>query len=170
MAQLMCHNLPSLTKNSPTRALAIPTRATTPPQTCKILYTSPDHLVLLKQIVTYLALVGDLRYRADCTRADIAFETSRLACQTHQPIETRMELLKHMICYLKHTAMHGLLFPTTTKSTRSTAHSDAYYAESADRKSTSRTVHLRTIALISYKAKKKGNQCAHHVRVGIHSW
>lgn len=57
----------------------------------------------------FQSTLGKLRYIADSTRFEIAFDTSRLASYLDYPTVKHRHLLHHIIRYLKRTKQHGIL-------------------------------------------------------------
>lgn len=101
----------------------------------------------------FQSLIGDLRYLADSTRMDIAFATSRLARHTNAPTDKHFELLKHVLRYLKRTSTHGILHSKITTDPLRT-YCDADFAESADRRSTSGSIHTIFGAPVQWSSMK----------------
>lgn len=83
---------------------------------------SLDHeSVILSDPTDYRSLVGGLQYLT-WYKTDFSFAVN-LVCQfIHQPRESHLQALKHILRYLKGTLELGLWFPTSSKSLRINAY------------------------------------------------
>lgn len=76
----------------------------------------------------YQVKIGSLRYMADSTRLDISFATSKLAHFSHKPTEKHLELVKHVIRYLKGAKDHGIMYGQNNQDEVLETYTDADYA------------------------------------------
>lgn len=59
---------------------------------------------------TFQSVLGDIRYLADSTTLDIAYEAARLASMTHKLTTQHIRLLQNLSRYVKRTFDHGILY------------------------------------------------------------
>ena len=63
----------------------------------------------------YQSTVGTLQYLS-LNRPDISFAVNKICQFMHRPSNIHWQAIKHILCYLKHTISHGLLFTKSTSS------------------------------------------------------
>ena len=104
----------------------------------------------------YREIVGSLIYLMTCTRPDICYVVSVLSQHMAKPTNAHLCLAKYVLKYLKGTTNHGLIYVPSNE-LDILGYSDASWANSLDRKSTSgycyRMAH--NSSLISWKTKKQ---------------
>ncbi|XP_074342406.1 secreted RxLR effector protein 161-like [Apium graveolens] len=66
--------------------------------------------------VPYLSAIGALMYLANNTRPDIAFAVNLLARFSSDPTKRHLDVIKHILTYLRGTIDLGLFFPNNSKS------------------------------------------------------
>lgn len=85
----------------------------------------------------YREAVGSLTYLMVCTRPDIAYAVGQVAQFNHQPKLVNWVALKRILCYLKGTPKHGIIYKHSSHSVL-VAYSDSDYAgDIISRRSTS---------------------------------
>ena len=85
----------------------------------------------------YREIVGSLIYLMTCTRPDICWAVTKLSQHLSNPLEMHMVAAKHVMRYLKGTAHYDLCYTKHEDGLRLIGYSDADWASSDDRRSTS---------------------------------
>ena len=85
----------------------------------------------------YQSAIGSLQYLSDGTRLDIAYAVSSLSRFTAKPTKQHWSALKRILCYLKCTTNHGILYKKDGVQAIVGYSDDGWDGSLADRRSTS---------------------------------
>ena len=102
---------------------------------------------------TYQSIVGSLLYAATSTRPDISHAVGVLSKFCSAPTETHLTAAKRVLRYLKGTSEYGIRYTRTDK--QPIAYSDASWAETEGRHSTSGVVFMHCDGPISWLSKQQ---------------
>ena len=105
----------------------------------------------------YREIIGSLIYLMMATRPDICWSVTKLSQHLSNPLETHWVAAKHVLRYLKATAHYDLCYTKHEDGLRLVGYSDADWASSNDRRSTSGysfALHEQG-PLISWKSRKQ---------------
>jgi hypothetical protein len=97
--------------------------------------------------------IGGLLYLAKCTRPDISYAVNQVARKMEKPTANDWKNVKRIFRYLSGTRSHGLEF--TKSLNQLLGYSDASYAQSIDRRSTSGYAFIWNGAAITWRSKKQ---------------
>jgi hypothetical protein len=105
----------------------------------------------------YARLLGELQYLANATRPDIAYAVHRLTSYTANPSMQHYSMLKRILRYLVGTQTYGITYRRNTLSSATPllGYSDAGFANTDDRKSTTGIVFLSAGGAITWRSKKQ---------------
>ena len=104
----------------------------------------------------YAQLLGELQYLATSTRPDISFAVHRLASYTANPSMQHYSMLKRVLRYLAGTRNYGITYRKNLQPiTPFHGFSDAGFANTDERKSTTGLVFLSAGGAISWRSKKQ---------------
>ena len=108
-------------------------------------------------ITLYREMVGSLIYATTCTRPDLSWTVSKLSQHLSNPSLTHFTMLKHVFRYVAGTIDYCLTFKKSEQNLELIAYSDADWASSPDRRST--TGYYFSLSLVgpalSWKTKKQ---------------
>ena len=110
----------------------------------------------------YASLIGSLQYLAIATRPNIAFAVNRLASYTENPSLKHYGAAKRLLRYIKETRDYGITYHTHANrhigppdTNIVYGFSDAAFANTDDRKSTSGYVFMSNGGAITWRSKKQ---------------
>jgi hypothetical protein len=101
----------------------------------------------------YQSIVGSLLHAATATRPDISHAVGVLSKFSNKPHEMHLTAAKHVLRYLKATPDYGIQYKRNNKPL--VAFSDASWAESEDRQSTTGLVFMHCDGPISWISKQQ---------------
>jgi hypothetical protein len=107
----------------------------------------------------YACALGELQYLANATRPDISYAVNRLAAYMANPSLQHTGALKRILCYLIGTKSYGITYSAAHNKNREMnlfhGFTDAAYANSDGRKSTTGYVYLVGGGAITWMSKKQ---------------
>jgi hypothetical protein len=108
---------------------------------------------------SYARTLGKLQFLANTTRPDISYTVNQLAVYTANPSLQHTGALKRILRYLKGTKSFGITYSAAPNKNRDTnlfqGYTDAAYANSEGRKSTTGYVYLAGGGAITWMSKKQ---------------
>jgi hypothetical protein len=107
----------------------------------------------------FARLLGELQYLANATRPDIAFAVNRLASYTANPSTQHYSMVKRIIRYLAGTKNYGITYYKSNSQMSQLAsikaYSDAGFANTDEKKSTTGIAFISAGGAILWKSKKQ---------------
>src|ERR1700678_3599935 len=107
---------------------------------------------------SFVRLLGELQFLANCTRPDIAFAMNRLASYTANPSLQHVTAVKRILRYLAGTKDLGITYSKNSTNLSENSFfgfADAAFANHDDHKSTSGYVFMAAGGAITWKSKKQ---------------
>ena len=104
----------------------------------------------------FARLLGELQFLANMTCPDISFAVNRLTCYTANPSTQHYGMLKRILRYLVGTKSYGITYRKTLRESKPLiAYTDAGFANTDEKKSTTGIAVISAGGAILWKSKKQ---------------